>query len=221
MCGDVISIIVPVFNVNQYIDQCIQSILNQSYQNLEILIMDDGSTDGSSEICAGYAKQDERIRFIRQEHQGVAAARKNAVRYATGKYLGFVDADDYVDREMFELLIGQMENVDLVTSGFRYVHDNLSHFDELTAGEYRTDEQMAYLIDNMILLKNSAKQGIITNIWNKLFRTDIAKDVFLKVNEHITFAEDCEFLYRYILKWQACENYGYLLLSLSDPEQIS
>ncbi|MCI8291949.1 MAG: glycosyltransferase family 2 protein [Hespellia sp.] len=200
MSKDVISIIVPVFDVEKYIDPCIQSILRQSYQNLEILIMDDGSTDRSYEKCVRYAEQDGRIRLMRQEHQGAAAARKNASRYATGKYMGFVDADDYVDEKMFELLINQMEGTDLVTSGFVKVDDDSPQFDLLPAGLYRSDEQMGYLIDNMIVMKNSAGQGLITNIWNKLFRLDLAKEVFSEINDQITFGEDCEFLYRYVLK---------------------
>ena len=95
-----ITIIVPVYNVEKYLRRCLDSIIGQTYQNLEILCIDDGSTDSSGEICKQYAAQDERIKVLRQENHGVSAARNKGLDAATGEYIAFVDSDDYIEADM-------------------------------------------------------------------------------------------------------------------------
>ena len=104
MTEDLLSIVVPVYNVAPYLDRFIQSLLNQTYQKLEIILVDDGSTDGSGKICAKYAKQDPRIKLISQENQGAAVARRNGTRLASGRYMTSIDPDDYVDEDLYEQL---------------------------------------------------------------------------------------------------------------------
>ena len=100
-----ISVIVPVYNIEMYLERCVRSIMNQTYQNLEILLVDDGSTDGSGEICERLAKEDERIRVFHKENGGSSSARNLGIREAKGEYLGFVDSDDYIEPDMYELLV--------------------------------------------------------------------------------------------------------------------
>ncbi len=99
-----LSIVVPVYNVEQYIDRCIQSIVNQTKSDIEIILVDDGSTDNSGHLCDEYSKLDSRIRVIHKENGGLTSAWKAGVINATGKYIGFVDSDDWVDADMFETM---------------------------------------------------------------------------------------------------------------------
>ena len=95
-----VSIIVPVYNVQNYLEQCISSICNQTYKNLEIILVNDGSTDNSGIICEKFAKSDSRIKLIAQENQGLTRARKAGVGQANGEYIGFIDSDDWIDPDM-------------------------------------------------------------------------------------------------------------------------
>lgn len=103
---DMISVVVPIYNIKPYLSRSIDSILRQTYQNLEIILVDDGSTDGSSEICDRYAKKDARIKVKHKENKGAGSARNKGMEIATGKYLTFVDGDDWIEREMYESMIG-------------------------------------------------------------------------------------------------------------------
>ncbi len=99
-----ISVIVPVYNVEKYLGKCIESIMAQTYQNLEIILVDDGSADKSGEICDEYARRDLRIRVIHNENGGVSVARNTGIRQAAGEYIGLVDSDDYIDPDMYQTL---------------------------------------------------------------------------------------------------------------------
>ena len=118
--GALISVIIPVYNVRMYLKKCIESIIHQTYGNLEILIVDDGSDDGSEAICDQYGEQDHRIKVFHKDNGGLASARNYGLQYAGGDYIGFVDSDDYIDAGMYEHLIDVMyEEVDLASCGLR------------------------------------------------------------------------------------------------------
>ncbi|WP_416145204.1 glycosyltransferase family 2 protein [Planococcus koreensis] len=102
--SETISVIVPVYNVQEYLPKCLDSVIGQTYENLEILLVNDGSTDESAEICDRYARMDGRIHVIHQENQGLAAARNAGLEAAAGMYIGFVDSDDWIDLDMYEFL---------------------------------------------------------------------------------------------------------------------
>lgn len=103
-----ISVIVAIYNVEAYLEKCINSIINQTYKKLEIILIDDGSTDKSGEICDRFAKLDNRIKVFHQKNSGIATVRKVGIKYASGDYIGFVDGDDWVYPEMYELLYNNM-----------------------------------------------------------------------------------------------------------------
>lgn len=105
MMDELISVIVPVYNVKNYLKQCVQSIVGQTYKNLEIILIDDGSTDGSGELCDILKKTDERIKVIHEENSGLSEARNTGLNAARGKYIGFVDSDDYIEPNMYDILI--------------------------------------------------------------------------------------------------------------------
>lgn len=122
-----ISVIIPVFNVENYIEQCLDSILNQTHNDLEIILVNDGSTDRSSEICERYVRHDKRIRLVNQENAGVSVARNLGLQHATGIYVTFVDSDDWLHPQMYHLLyekIQQRENVDVVMCDYEHVWTN-------------------------------------------------------------------------------------------------
>ena len=105
---DLITIIIPVYNVEQYLNRCVDSIINQTYNNLEIILVDDGSTDNSGKICDEYALKDKRIKVIHKENAGVSLARNAGIDVAKGEYIGFIDSDDYIEPDMYEYLYNLM-----------------------------------------------------------------------------------------------------------------
>ena len=96
-----ISVVVPVYNAEKYLDKCIQSIINQKYSNLEIILVDDGSKDNSLELCKKYAESDKRIKVIHKENEGVSTARNSGIEVASGDFIAFIDSDDYIDENMY------------------------------------------------------------------------------------------------------------------------
>lgn len=121
-----ISIIIPVYNVSQYLNECIQSVINQSYQNFECILIDDGSSDGSEIICDQWTQHDNRIRVIHQPNQGVSKARNKGIAEAQGEYIAFIDSDDWIDSNYLNTLLRPIEesNVDLVVCGLQQHYSN-------------------------------------------------------------------------------------------------
>lgn len=191
-----ISIIVPVYNVEKYVEKCIQSLINQSYKNIEIILVDDGSNDRSNKIIDEYAKVDSRILTIHQKNKGVSAARNAGLKVATGEYVGFVDPDDYVDYQMYETMLKKIElNMsDLAVCGFSKVT------------ELSDKEEIFEIKDELISPKKCVEDlfdfrggyAIKPSVWNKLFRRDKIGD--LKFDENIGISEDLKFVVQYILK---------------------
>ena len=122
--NELISIIVPVYNVEQYLEKCVNSIVNQTYKNLEIILVDDGATDSSGKLCDELAKIDNRIKVYHKENGGLSDARNYGVERATGDYMGFVDSDDYIDAEMYEKLYEAIkkENVDVAECNLKIIY---------------------------------------------------------------------------------------------------
>ena len=121
-----ISIIIPVYNCEQYIDKCTKSILSQSYRNFEIILVDDGSTDETGKICERYASGDKRIKVIHKTNSGPAAARNRGIEKAKGEFIFFIDADDYLEENAFGLLIGGYKKykADIVIGNFKKIKNN-------------------------------------------------------------------------------------------------
>lgn len=126
MESKLISVIVPVYNVEKYLSKCIDSILAQTYKNLEIILVDDGSPDNCPKICDEYAKKDNRIKVIHKENGGLSAARNVALDIAKGEYIGFVDSDDFIAEDMYEVLYNLAEkyNAEISSVSFYKVIEN-------------------------------------------------------------------------------------------------
>ena len=165
-----ISIIVPVYNAEKYIGTCIESMVRQSYQNIEIILVNDGSDDRSEEICRAYAKQDSRIRYREQENQGVSAARNHGIEEASGEFLMFVDADDAIMEDACERLAGHIaDGIDLVLCGFQrvfYRNEHLvSQYEVLPeCGDLCNAEQMGKQFGRLY------ETTLLTSVWAKIYR---------------------------------------------------
>lgn len=198
-----VSIIVPVYNIAPYVTECIESIRNQTYPNIEIIAIDDGSTDGSGKICDELAASDSRIQVIHQKNAGVVSARGKGIDVSKGKYLLFVDGDDWIEPDMIEHMIKDIGEADLISTNVwrefrqgRWVED----FDRFSEGRYSGEAELAVILERMIYNTDTEHvQDLTPWCFNKLFLNNIVKRIYKQVNSQITFAEDTVFLYKYIL----------------------
>lgn len=174
-----LSIIVPVYNVNKYLDKCIQSILSSSYNNIELLLIDDGSTDNSLIICKKWAQTDNRIQVIHQDNSGAGAARNKGLEIAQGDFITFVDSDDYINQNMyFELIKHFDDDVDIVECDYVLAYDDYAHFkqDNNLIEHFSMKEAMKLHIEDKMF-----KQLI----WNKVYRKSILKNVIFPLEKKI------------------------------------
>lgn len=164
-----ISVIVPVYNVEPYLRKCLDSILAQTYQDLEILIIDDGSTDGSGKICDEYPEKDERIRVFHTENKGLSAARNLGLDNATGDWIGFIDSDDWIEPDMYEVLIKRAEETgaDVVECGCHADYTTTSY-------EHSAIQKTVSGIDAVEAL---IRGEIRTQVWNKIWRRHLFIDI--------------------------------------------
>lgn len=185
MENDLISVIVPIYNVEKYLQECLDSIINQTYKNLEIILVDDGSTDNSGIICNEYAKKDNRIKVIHKKNGGLSSARNAGMdECSVGGYITFVDSDDWLELDTYELAYKTIVdfNADIVAYNFFVDFKNTSLFDE--------NFQQYCICDNEIVDKIYTNNYYSTVIWNKLYKKDLFKDIRFPLN--------CVFEYWYV-----------------------
>lgn len=196
MNNDVISVVVPIYNAEKYLKRCIESILNQSYRELEVLLINDGSKDSSLNIIKEYASIDSRIRIVDKENEGVSKTRNRGLNEATGKYIYFIDSDDYIDADTIELLYKSIENNSnqLSVCSFYNTFDN-------------TEEKVEIGIKNENILKRNRYLEYMSTglysvyygaLWNKLYCTKIIRENKLYFEENISLAEDFIFNLYYL-----------------------
>ena len=190
-----VSIIVPIYNAEKYINRCIDSILNQEYTDYELLLVNDGSQDASGDICDDYASRDARIRVIHKENTGVSDSRNIAISQARGIYLQFLDSDDWITPDATKLLVRAAEEhqCDLVISDFyRVVGERVSHKGDIEEDGVMTQEEFA-----SHMMENPADfyYGVL---WNKFYRRDIIEQHQLRMDEEISWCEDFMFNLEYI-----------------------
>lgn len=169
-----ISVIVPVYNVEQYLNKCIDSIINQTYKNLEIILVNDGSTDNSSIICDEYANKDRRIKVIHKSNGGLSDARNAGIDAAKGKYIGFIDSDDWVEIDMYSKLysIASKENVDIAQCDFIRTYSE----DEKI---YNNTNEVIKLYTGIEMLEQLYKNKYVKNIliWNKIYKRELFDNI--------------------------------------------
>lgn len=191
--NSLISVLVAAYNVEDYIVPCLESIINQTYRELEIIVVDDGSTDSTCQIIDEYAMKDSRIKVIHKNNEGLVMARRTALGMAGGEYAGFVDGDDWIDENMYRRLIDVMQRTkaDIVASGRILEENNKSIVLNNLIGE----GEYCPLIDEktcrkLIWDENNNLWGITPNFTDKLFKTDYIRERQKKVNPEITYGED-------------------------------
>lgn len=214
-----VSVIVPVYNVENYLERCISSIAGQTYPMLQIILVDDGSVDGSGDICDRYREQDSRIIVIHKRNGGLVSARKTGLSYAIGKYACYVDGDDWVESDLVERLLEEMEKTeaDLAVSDFWV---DISGSSKRVRGRQQAGVYAAENVIPIMLYTGVFYEfGISQFAWAKLYRKDILQKVQEQVDDRITCGEDVALVYPYILRTQkiCCIDYaGYHYLHRSD-----
>lgn len=175
-----VSIIVPVYNVEQYLDKCIESLVTQSYINLEIILVNDGSKDTSGEICDLWAKKDKRIKVIHKKNGGLSDARNRGLDIVTGDIISFIDSDDYISKYFYEKLINIMEQTDsdIVECQFKKFNENerVNYLNKKNIEfiSFNTEEAIKNLILNCELS---------TTVWNKIYKTSVIKKLKFRVGK--------------------------------------
>lgn len=198
-----ISVIVPIYNEKEYLSCCIESILNQSFANMEILLIDDGSTDGSSRICDEYAKKDSRIRVVHKENGGVVSARKAGIRAAKGEYIAYVDGDDWIEPNMYERMYETLvaQDVDVVMCG---IYEDTGGYHKkrihgILEGYYGKTELLENVYPQMIVGDLFFEWRVFPGVWDKLFKRTCVEEFQLAVDERIVMGEDAACTYPCLL----------------------
>lgn len=198
-----LSIIVPVYNVEKYLSQCIKSILYQTFTDIEIILVDDGSTDKSGNICDAYAAKDPRVKVIHQENKGLVNARKTGLKAASGKYIGYVDGDDWIEPNMYERMHWKMteEQVDVVMCGRYEDTENMQKpvYHGVSEGRYDKSMLMKSVYPHMIADGSFFKWGVFPGVWDKLFKKDCLEKYQMEVDERLTMGEDAACTYPCLL----------------------
>lgn len=163
---DKITVIIPVYNVENYLERCLKSILYNTYTNLEIICVNDGSTDNSKKILEDYSKRDKRVVVINKKNAGVSSARNAGIKIATGEYIAFVDSDDWIHEKYFEYLIRGIDTADLVICN--YIRSYRS-------GSVETDD--AYRVQSISPIDVLKNKELKSYVWGKLFRHQLVDEI--------------------------------------------
>ena len=192
-CRPLVSVIVPVYNVDAYIEKAVDSIIKQTLQGIEIILVDDGSNDESLNICRSFAKKDKRISFIRNLHQGVSVTRNKGLEIASGKYISFIDADDWIDENMLEYLYSLAEKfrAEIAVCSIKKEYPNGKSREEVSPKTFRLD-----WITAINEVNYNGKMSAY--LWNKLFLKELIDGIWFE--EGVTIGEDYSFLMKVLQK---------------------
>ena len=206
-----ISIIVPVYKVEKYLCRCIDSILNQSFEDFELILVDDGSPDSCGIICDEYCKKDKRIKVIHKENGGLSSARNAGLDIAQGEYIGFVDSDDYINKDMYNIMYREIKktNSDIVICNYKNVY-NYDYFN--IKAKYKIEDIKYFNKINALEELYGIKKIQFIVAWNKLYK----KSIFLNLRYEENKIHEDEFIIHKILykcknvKYINCELYYYM-----------
>lgn len=187
-----ISVIIPVYNSMLFLKRCVNSIIQQSYVDFELLLIDDGSTDGSSFLCDELARQDNRVKVFHQSNGGVSSARNKGLEHATGEWVAFIDSDDWFEKEYLEEMIAYSDEYPLVVSGFKRFGDLTDETKPASVSRVNIKE------DLHVLWGKSLEKFIFWYVWGKLFRMDVIKEYGIAFHETMKYNEDNCFVLEYM-----------------------
>lgn len=194
-----VSIVIPAYNVDCYIEECIESIMLQSYKNLQIILINDGSTDRTGLLCDDIAKRDGRILVVHQENKGVSAARNLGILLATGAYLAFVDSDDTLPRDCINILVQNLvnESVDVVYGNFNYIYEG-----KILPRKNRFPQKANHIFEFInIIIDDGTLSGItFGSVCGALYKTEVIRSRHLNFREHLKINEDGVFNIEYCLQ---------------------
>ncbi len=189
-----VSVVVPVYNVKDYLHDCVVGILGQTFSDIEIILVDDGSTDGSGELCDNLAKTDDRIRVIHKANGGLMSAWKAGVNISSGEYIGFVDSDDYIDSDMFEKMYAAASKykADVVAVGLIREYDRHTEKEDffLEGGYYSRSDIEDKIYPIMVNQGNMLNRGLSPNKVTKLIKTELIKANLEFCDERVSLGED-------------------------------
>ena len=199
-----LSIIVPAYKIEDFLPQCIDSILSQTFRDFELILVDDGSPDNCPEICDEYAKTDNRIKVIHKTNGGLVSARKAGLEASSGEYIGYVDGDDWIEPDFYERLMEKAieYDADIVAAGFiKDIGDNFTmKCNPLNVGYYNRDSIEKDIIPNMMFDTGCYEPGLFTYVWNKVFKKSVIYDAQMSVPESISLGEDAACVYPAVLR---------------------
>jgi glycosyltransferase involved in cell wall biosynthesis len=196
-----ISVIVPIYRIEKYLPKCVNSLLNQSFFNFELILVDDGSPDNCPEICDDYAKKDTRIKVIHKVNGGLVSARKEGLKSAKGKYVTFVDGDDWVDEFYLDIMykLADANNADLVVTGhFREFDGKIETIKPKNVGIYNEKELKSIILPKAIYNGEFCEHGISTYVWNKLFKKELLDQILFNVPNDVVMGEDAAITFSYL-----------------------
>lgn len=202
---DLVSVIVPVYNTESFLPQCLESICKQTYDKIEIILVNDGSTDRSRDICLNYAMKDSRIVYCEKENGGNTSARKCGFKQACGRYICFVDSDDWVEPDMVQKLLDNLQQyqADMVTARFFYENEAEKKTEKgggrLEPGVYQGENYRKIFIRRMFYGNPNNGWGIWPTLWGKIFLKDALESFLLRLDEKIFYGEDAATIYPYCL----------------------
>lgn len=193
-----VSMIVPIYRIDRYLGICIESLIRQTYRNIEIILVNDGSDDRCPDLCNLYAAKDKRIKVIHKENRGLVSARKAGINAAKGEFIGYVDGDDWIDSDYVERMINDAEefDADVVCGGFTrdLFEQSAAILNHLPVGVYK-GEKLKELKENMLSYGSFFRLGITTYVWNKLFKREFLIKPQVDVDERISIGEDAAVTY--------------------------
>ena len=189
-----VSVIVPVYNSEKYLKECVESILNQTYTNIELILVDDGSGDLSGEICREYEKKDQRVIYIHKENGGVSSARNTGMRIAKGEYIAFVDSDDFISEDMFSNLISI--EADFAMCGYELYDDMI----KTPSFRYACKELFGDIGKLAMNVEDYLSPPFLLGPWCKLFKTEIIRINSLQFPPDLSYGEDAVFVFDYLQK---------------------
>lgn len=208
-----ISVIVPVYNAKPYLKQCIESITRQTYRNMEIILVDDGSTDESQSLCDIYADADPRIKVIHKQNEGLVRARKTGVSYATGEYITYVDADDWIDFDAYEIILGKIteQGADMILYGLveEYEDSSVEKENLLAEGYYEEKEFREKIYPQMLCEGGFFRFGVLPNLVCKLIRRELLKKVQPMVGDEVSLGEDADCTFQMLLQAKSIQIVRY------------
>ena len=194
-----VSIIIPVYNAERYLKECLDSVIYQKYQYIELILINDGSSDSSEMICQEYVKKDKRVKLINQKNGGVSSARNVGIGVSTGTIILFLDSDDLLEYDAIQTIVNNIDNNDMLCYGYKEIYKN--NYNNILLKENNLTNK------DLFLKRVYLTKEIGGYLWNKIFRADIIKNNKILFDTNLHFCEDLVFVVEYL---KYCKSVHYL-----------